>query len=615
MCLVLRKGCEAVLHELGGLRSRTAPAHLYFSFIAEDKRMYARHLKTVSWALALAFVASLPVAMSAQAAKSPGKSDSGTNPSRWDIFLGYSYLAPHGTVTTSPPSGSPVSANYNGVNVGGLVSGAYFFNRYVGVQGEFGIHEWGTESSSGSNVGTHGNDDGFLTIAGGLIARDPIGVITPFAHALVGTARVDGPYHQPFQWGPALTAGGGMDYETPFFNHHLAIRLFQADYEWMHADFGAGTYGGRANINAARLSAGLVIHAGSIVPPPPVTLACSASPDSVFPGDPITVTATAGSIEPKMNVIYSWSGTGASGNGTTTTIATSALDPGTYTVKGTVKEGKAGKEGLKPGQTADCSASFTVKAFEPPTISCSANPTTIKPGESATVTAVGMSPQNRPLTYSYSATGGTVTGTGTTAEFSSAGAPTGVVGITCNVSDDKGHSATSSTNVTIVAPVIPPAPKTQALCSISFATDTKRPTRVDNEAKACLDQVALDLQQQADAKAVVVGESDAKEKDITAKQQKVALKHKKAKVEVFDAQRAVNAKDYLVTEKGIDASRVSVMTGTTDGQTVEDYLVPSGATFANDVQGTTAVDESTVKPEVRKPLAERHPAKKHAASN
>jgi len=316
-----------------------------------------------------------------------------------------------------------------------------------------------------------------------------------------------------------------------------------------------------------------------------------------------------------MNVIYSWSGTGASGNATSTTIATGALDPGTYTVKATVKEGKTGKEGLKPGQTADCSGTFTVKAFEPPTVSCSANPTTIKPGETATITSVGMSPQNRPLTYSYSATGGTVTGTGTTAEFASAGAPTGVVGITCNVSDDKSHSATASTSVTIVAPVIPPAPKTQALCSISFATDTKRPTRVDNEAKACLDQVALDLQQQADAKAVVVGESNAKEKDITAKQQKVALKHKKAKVEVFDAQRAVNAKDYLVTEKGIDASRVSVMTGTTDGQTVEDYLVPSGATFANDVQGTTPVDESSVKAEVRKPLAERHPAKKHAAAN
>ncbi len=575
--------------------------------------MSARSLKSVSWALTLAFVALLPVAISAQDAKST-KAATDNNPSRWDIFLGYSYLAPHGTVTTSPTIGSPITASYNAVNVGGLFSGAYFFNRYLGVQAEVGIHEWGTQSANGSNIGTHGNDDGFFSLAGGLIARFPAGAITPFVHGLVGTDDVDGPYHQPSTWGPALTVGGGLDYETPFFNHHLAIRLFQADYQYIHADFGSGDYGGRANINAARLSAGIVLHAGSIVPPPPVTLTCSASPDSVFPGDPITVTATAGSIEPKLNVIYSWSGTGASGTATTTTIATGALDPGTYTVKGTVKEGKAGKEGLKPGQTADCSASFTVKAFEPPTISCSANPTTIKPGESATVTSVGMSPQNRPLTYSYSATGGTVAGTGTTAEFSSAGAPTGVVGITCNVADDKGHSAAANTSVTIVAPVIPPAPKTQALCSISFVTDARRPTRVDNEAKACLDQVALDLQQQADAKAVVVGESNAKEKGITAKQQKVALKHKRAKVELFDAQRAVNAKDYLVTEKGIDATRVSVATGTADGQTVEDYLVPSGATFANDVQGTTPVDESTLKAEVRKPLAERHPAKKHAAA-
>jgi hypothetical protein len=586
---------------------------LYFSFVAEDKHMSARSLKSVSWALTLAFVALLPVAISAQDAKST-KAATDNNPSRWDIFLGYSYLAPHGTVTTSPTIGSPVTASYNAVNVGGLVSGAYYFNRYLGVQAEVGIHEWGTQSANGSNIGTHGNDDGFFSLAGGLIARFPTGAITPFVHGLVGTDDVDGPYHQPSTWGPALTVGGGLDYETPFFNHHLAIRLFQADYQYIHADFGSGDYGGRANINAARLSAGIVLHAGSIVPPPPVTLTCSASPDSVFPGDPITVTATAGSIEPKLNVIYSWSGTGASGTATTTTIATGALDPGTYTVKGTVKEGKAGKEGLKPGQTADCSASFTVKAFEPPTISCSANPTTIKPGESATVTSVGMSPQNRPLTYSYSATGGTVAGTGTTAEFASAGAPTGVVGITCNVADDKGHSAAANTSVTIVAPVIPPAPKTQALCSISFVTDARRPTRVDNEAKACLDQVALDLQQQADAKAVVVGESNAKEKGITAKQQKVALKHKRAKVELFDAQRAVNAKDYLVTEKGIDATRVSVATGTADGQTVEDYLVPSGATFANDVQGTTPVDESTLKAEVRKPLAERHPAKKHAAA-
>lgn len=576
--------------------------------------MYARVLKSMSQVLALALVALIPVALSAQ---TTGKSNSsGTNPSRWDIFAGYSYLAPRGTVNTTLPNGNPVSANYDAINLGGLFSGAYYFNKHIGVQGEFGVHEWGAQSPNGSNIGTHGNDDGFLTFAGGLIARFPQENITPFVHALVGGAVINGPYFQPNKLGPELTVGGGMDYETPLLNHRLAIRLFQADYQYAHANWGPGPIGGRANINAARLSAGVVFHVGSIAPPPPATLACSASPASVFPGEQVTVTATAGSLDPKLNAIYSWSGSGASGNGTTTTIATNSLEPGNYTVKGEVKEGKSGKEGLKPGQTADCTASFTVKAFEPPTISCSVNPTTIKPGDTATVTSTGMSPQNRPLTYSYSATGGTISGTGTTAEYASAGAPTGVVGITCNVADDKGHSASANTSLTIVAPPPPPAPRTQALCSISFATDKKRPTRVDNQAKACLDEVALDLQRQADARAVVVGESNAKEKAATAKQEKYAAKHKKAKVDYFDAQRAVNAKDYLVTEKGIDASRISAATGTTDGQTVEDYLVPAGANFSSDVQGTTPVDESTVKPQVRKPLAQRHhAAHKKAAAN
>ena len=347
---------------------------------------------------------------------------------------------------------------------------------------------------------------------------------------------------------------------------------------------------------------------------PPITLSCNASAPAVYPGDPLSVSAAAGSVDTKKNtnVLYSWSGDALTANGSSATVNTASLAPGSYTAKADVKEGKKGKEGLKPGQSAECSTSYTVKPFEPPTISCAASPNTIKPGDSATVTSVGVSPQNRPLSYSYSATGGTVTGTGTTAEYSSAGAPTGAVGITCNVSDDKGHTVSANTSLTILAPPPPPPPPhTQALCSISFATDKKRPTRVDNEAKACLDQVALDLKQQADAKAVVVGESDAKEKAATEKQQKYAAKHKHAKVEDSAALRAVNAKDYLVTEQGIDASRISVATGATDGQTLENYLVPAGATFSSDVTGTTPVDETAVKPQVRKPLPERH-AKKAA---
>ena len=357
--------------------------------------MYTQTLKLMCRVLALACIATMPIAMTAQdSAKKPAATGpSADSPSRWDIFAGYSYLAPKGSVQVPQPGGTTIPYNYNAVNLGGLFSGAYFFNKYVGAQAELGIHEWGAQNPNGSNVGTHGNDDGFTTIGGGIIFRFPTEDLTPFAHGLVGAARIDGPDHNPFKWGPDLTVGGGVDYETPFFDHRLALRVFQADYEYMHADFGPGAFGGRADINAARLSGGLVFHVSSLAPPPPVTISCSASPTSVFPGEPVALTATAGMLNPKMHVIYSWSGDGVTGSDTTAKVDTSSLAPGTHTVNCGVKEGKPGKEGLKPWETADGTTTFTVKEFEPPTISCSASPTTIKPGESSTITASGVSPR------------------------------------------------------------------------------------------------------------------------------------------------------------------------------------------------------------------------------
>jgi outer membrane protein OmpA-like peptidoglycan-associated protein len=532
--------------------------------------MNARVSKYVSLVFGLAFVVLVPLALGAlDSAKPAAKVPAGDSASRWDIFLGYSALIPNAKVN---------GYGYNSIDYGTIGSVTRYFNKNVGLQFEGDVHILLPENG---NVTTTQPQDDF--------SRFPSGNITPFIHALVGAEQV-GSYYQTDVWGPVVTAGGGLDYNTPWFNHHLAIRLFQADYQYLKADF-ASAQGGSTTFNPqGRLSAGLVYRVGSFAPPLPVTLAVSVNPASIFPGDPVTATATAGNLNPKLNAIYSWSGPGVTGSGTTTTVATGSLAAGSYTVNCGVKEGKPGKEGLKPWEIADSSASFTVKSFEPPTVSCSASPSTIKPGETSTITAMGMSPQNRPLTYSYSAAAGAINGSGPSAVFSSTGAPTGPVGITCNVSDDKGQIATASTSVTLTGPDVAPVLHTQALCSIAFEKDTKRPARVDNEAKACLDEVALDLQRQSDAKVVVVGDSTAAEKT-----------PKKGRKSDLAAERAVNTKDYLVTEKGIDASRVSVAIGTTDGQKVENYLVPSGATFAVDVPGTTAVDESVVKPHVRKP--------------
>ncbi len=503
----------------------------------------------------------------------------GPNPSRIDIFTGYSYFGAHGQV-------KPAGINYSSIDYGAIGSVAFYFNKYVG--GEF----VGTAHPDGKN-------DGLYTGNAGPIFRAPMDNFTVFAHALGGGARIGGPnnsgvpfYHEPYTWGPTVAVGGGMDYDIPFMNHLFSVRLFEADYRYIHADFGPattvptpGVLGGRTNMSSVELSAGLVTHFGHIIPPPPVTLSCVASPTTGYPGDPITITGTALNLNPKKTANYTWTTDAAggtiSGTSNVANIDTHSSTPGSYNAKGHVAEGN------KPGQMADCAAPYTVKAFEPPTISCSANPSTVNPGDSSTITAQGVSPQNRPLTYSYSSTSGSVSGNTSTATLTTAGAAPGTITVTCNVVDDKGQTASSTTTVTVNAPVAAAAPSTQSLCALNFDREPRRPARVNNEAKACLDDISLNLQRTTDAKLAIVGNASAGEKNGTT----------------VAAERAVNAKAYLVGEKGIDASRISVYTGTQDSKTATDTLIPAGATMDN--TGATPVDESAIHSQPRNAPAGR----------
>ena len=234
-------------------------------------------------------------------------------------------------------------------------------------------------------------------------------------------------------------------------------------------------------------------------------------------------------------------------------------------------------EGLKAGQFADCMVPFTINPPQPPTISCSANPSTV-----ATLAIRRPSPRRRTARR-------TVRSPTATARLRwihvrhqfhrDAERPPALrlapITVTCNVADDKGQTASATTTVTVQAPPEPPKPQTQQLCSITFnVNDKRRPARVDNEAKACLDDVALNLQRNADAKLAVVGNGEGK----------------------LASQRAVNTKAYLVGEKGVDASRISVYTGSGSDNNVTQTLIPSGAT-APDMG--TAIDESTVKAQSR----------------
>ena len=201
------------------------------------------------------------------------------------------------------------------------------------------------------------------------------------------------------------------------------------------------------------------------------------------------------------------------------------------------------------------------------------------------MTAEGFSRDNRPLSFSCLANRGALAGSSTRYVLDTTGLASGIVNIDCTVQDDRALSGFATTAVTVTLPPPPPAARKYG-DGLDFSADKKRPSRVDNAAKGMLDRYADALAADPDATAVVVGYDNAAER--------VPKKHRKALPPQVAALRAVNTKAYLVEDKGIDAGRIEVRTGTEDAQKVILWIVPAGATF--DMSNTVSVNESLVKP-------------------
>ena len=490
--------------------------------------------------------------------------------SRVDIYGGYGYFHP---LDNSGVDGFLFHSVYN---PNATVAVSTWFNRYFGVEIEGGYFSGTTEHKQYiPNCVGETCSQLVYTAEGGPIVRWPLGRFIPFAHALGGGERTNGPAAQSLMWGWGVTGGVGLDYVFPFWNQHLALRAIQADYQRSQVVYGplllpSGTEGGFSNLSNLKLSAGLVLRLGNIEPPFPVQLACEAQPAIAYPGDPVRIHGSTVQLAPKSKPIYTWATNGGkiTSSGPEATVDTTGLAPGEYTVTGHVQGG------VKASQQASCAAPFTIKSFGPPTITCSANPSTAISGTDVAISTVGVSPQNRPLTYSYTATQGVIAANGPTAILSTAGLSPSTITVTCNLVDDLGQSASATTDVIITAPIVPVVPQTQPLCSLGFTRDRRRPVRVDNEAKGCLDDIALTLSQQTDAHLVIVGNSTPGEKPETA------------------AERALNARQYLVEEKGVDTTRIELRIGTTPDKTVINTLVPAGATFTS--PDTHTFDEKSI---------------------
>ena len=495
-----------------------------------------------------------------------------------DIFLGYQWLHPGGTVPSPfTPVNAPIGQKLKDMDKGGGAAATYNFTPH-----------WGLEADYGGSEGDNGSEH--TASIGPRFAWRNEGVMF-FAHTLFGYNRLNVPLVDTSN-GIGAILGGGMDLAVW---RRLSIRLFEADYVWAHHNFAHEVSPAfddlrRPNLEGVRLRTGVVLNFGyptAVVP----AASCSVQPSEVMVGEPVTATASATNFNPKHTLTYNWSSTGGkvAGKDNTATVDTNGVAGGSYVVTARVVDPK-----MKKGGEASCTANFTVKEppKNPPTMSCSASPTSVQAGTPATITCSCTSPDNVPVSVStWTASGGSISGDGGTATLNTTGAAAGPITVSATCTDSRGLATPASTQVTVEVPP-PPPPEASKLSECEFPNKVK-PWRVDNTCKAVLDDVASRLQHDPDAKLVIVGNAEPGEKRKN-----------------LAGERAVNSKAYLSggeAKQAIDASRIEVRTGSAGTKTAEYWVVPAGASFSG--SGTESVDESKVKAVPDHPAA----AKKKAA--
>src|SRR5438445_2810880 len=445
---------------------------------------------------------------------------------RYEIAVMYDY------VNFAP--GSPF-ANFDGH--GGSGSLTYNASRWIGLTGEVGTYDLARGSMISYLFGPRLNLRKF-------------DYFVPFGEFLAGSVRGNGQITGAAEQNAfALAAGGGVDMVLA---KNVAWRVAQLDY--FMTTLSGPAVGATARQNSFRAATGLVLRFGIPNPPPPPNhspvAACSVSPASVFAGSGDSVAVHVNASDPDNDPLtYTYTATGGAveGPGPEALWHSSGVAAGSYTVNVKVDDGKGG--------SASCAADIKVeeKHNHPPTASLSVECSLIHPGERTVITCSGSDPDNDPLTYSYTATGGQIVGSGSNVQFDSTGLKPGSYRVKCSVNDGRGGAADASGSVEVKQPPEPPLVKQLeaklALHSIYFPTAlpsvAKPMSGLLASQQVTLDALASDYKQylayKPDAKLILEGHADVR----GARDYNVKLSER----------RVERTKSYLV-EKGVPADHL-----------------------------------------------------------
>jgi len=168
-----------------------------------------------------------------------------------------------------------------------------------------------------------------------------------------------------------------------------------------------------------------------------------------------------------------------------------------------------------------------------PFVTCEADSVEVTQGNYTRIVARATDADGDPLTYSWTSTGCRIEANGNEARLYTDECEPGTYTVTCVVTDGRGGEATCSVDITVLVM----EPKRLDLPDIPF----KAGSRLDNVAKALLDDIALKLKQYPNEKITLIGHTDSQGSE-------------KSNLKMGET-RAKAVRDYLVKRHGIDAER------------------------------------------------------------